>query len=557
MGSCTRKGCSDMNYTELEGTIERISSVFDMVKIVDPIEGKEFVLKDGEVITVGNCFESFGKTSKCVICPCVDSVKTGRFFEKYECMGDKVLQSNSYPVKFTDKNGVEYDLALDLINILPRELFVKNIQSHMMVDNNIGIPNLAGFMDRLVGLIMSGAASGYDAMFFNIHNFKFITNIFSHEEGNGVILQYAVNIMKTLEKDEMLARVGGDNFVALVRRENSAKLIKLLGNVEVTVSARNGRQFSFNFSAKIGAAELDKDIHVPGEVMQKISVAYQTIKRRKDIDCIYFSPELFSRMVEMQQVIYGFGKAIHDHEFVVYYQPKVELETNRIIGAEALVRWQMNGSIISPGVFVPTLEKESKICELDYYVLEEVCKMLQKWKNIGRELVCISANFSRKHLDDPYFVDKVLEIVDKYSIEHEYIEIELTESEEFSDYATMSNFVDKFRKNGFKTSIDDFGTGYSTMKMLQKTSLDIVKIDRSFIPLSADYPEKEKTFRILKEMIRLTSDLGMKVIAEGVEDKIQLGYLKDTECNYVQGYVFDKPLPEDEFEKRVDARYYD
>ena len=149
------------------------------------------------------------------------------------------------------------------------------------------------------------------------------------------------------------------------------------------------------------------------------------------------------------------------------------------------------------------------------------------------------------------------DIVDKYGVGHEFIEVELTESEEFSDYGTMSVFVDEFRKNGFKTSIDDFGTGYSTLKMLQRTSLDIVKIDRSFIPLSENYPEKEKALYILRDMVRMTRDLGMKVIAEGVEDDVQLDYLKEMNCDYVQGYVFDKPLPESEFGKRADALYYD
>ncbi len=121
----------------------------------------------------------------------------------------------------------------------------------------------------------------------------------------------------------------------------------------------------------------------------------------------------------------------------------------------------------------------------------------------------------------------------------------------------MSGFVDEFRMNGFKTSIDDFGTGYSTLKMLQRTSLDIVKIDRSFIPLSSDYPEKEKSMNILKGMVNLTRNLGMKVIAEGVEDKTQLEYIREMNCDFVQGYVFDKPLPESEFEKRADAQYYD
>lgn len=545
------------NYTELEGIIKRVSSVFDVVKIVDPAEYREIIVDNGEVKYGGSCFEMLGKNSPCFNCPCKSAYETGKNVEKYEAIDGRIVQVTAFPVEFTDQNGNVRKYALDLLNFMSKEALVSTARSNIMVDLMTGIPNLSGFLDMILNLIVSKRISEYDAFFFNIHNFKFINNIFSYEEGNSVISIYAENIMKTLEKDEILARVGGDNFVAAVRKENAERFIDLLGNVEVAVTAKNGRLMKFGFSAKIGGAHLDEYIRSPGEVMQKTNIAYQSIKRVKDIQSIYFSPDLFNKMIEMQGVIHGFDKAIAEREFIVYYQPKVELGTNRIIGAEALVRWNRDGVIIAPGVFIPTLEKENKICELDYYILEEVCRMLRRWQDAGKELVCISSNFSRKHLDDPEFVNKVLEIVDRYGVDHKYIEIELTESEEFSDYGTMSVFVEKFRQKGFKTSIDDFGTGYSTLKMLQRTSLDIVKIDRSFIPLSTDYPEKEKAFYILRDMVNMTRDLGMKVIAEGVEDNIQLEYLKDINCDYVQGYVFDRPLPESEFEKRVDVRYYD
>ena len=339
-------------------------------------------------------------------------------------------------------------------------------------------------------------------------------------------------------------------------RTTTGCFIKLLENTDVNIETSSGSKRRLNFSARIGAAHLD-GIKNPGEVMHRVSVAYQSIKERKDILSIYFCRELLEKEMQMQEIIHGFGKAIANREFVVYYQPKVEVNDKRLIGAEALVRWNRHGEIVNPIKFIPTLEKEGKVCELDFYVLEEVCRMLKARRDSGKELVCISSNFSRKHLDDPYFVKKIIDIVDKYGIEHDLIEIELTESEEFSDYGTMSIFVDDLRRNGFKTSIDDFGTGYSTLKMLQRTSLDIVKIDRSFIPLSEDYPEKAKALYILRDIVKMTRDLGMKVIAEGVEDTIQLDYLKDMNCDYVQGYVFDKPLPQSEFEKRADALYYD
>ena len=544
------------DHTEIGEIIEQIGTMFDIVKIVDPANGTEVAVVDGEVKTVGSCFAAIGKSAKCFSCPCAKTVENGRHYEKYEAFGKNIRQTAVYPAKLTDKYGNVHDLAFELISFIPREHFVTSIKTDMMVDLTVGIPNLSGYLEYAAKLLMSGRIADYDAMYFNIHNFKFINNIFSYTEGNEVISQYANRLIAELKDDEMLARLGGDNFVVFIRKENADNFIKLLENTDINIETSSGNKRKLNFTAKIGAAHLD-GIRNPGEVMHRISVAYQSIKSRKDIQSIYFCDDLLEREMQMQEIIHGFDKAIANREFVVYYQPKVEISEKKLIGAEALVRWNRHGEIVNPIKFIPTLEKEGKVCELDFYVLEEVCRMLKERQDSGKELVCISSNFSRKHLDDPYFVQKVTDIVDKYGVGHEFIEIELTESEEFSDYGAMSVFVDEFRRKGFKTSIDDFGTGYSTMKMLQRTSLDIVKIDRSFIPLSENYPEKEKALYILRDMVRMTRDLGMKVIAEGVEDDVQLDYLKEMNCDYVQGYVFDKPLPESEFEKRADALYYD
>lgn len=544
------------DHTNIGEIVKQLGSMFDLVKIVDPVKGIEVTVEDGEVMGIGSCFAAVGKGAKCFSCPAAKAVENGRHYEKYEAAGENIRQTAVYPADLTDRHGNIHKLAFELISFIPREYFVTSIKTDMMVDLAIGIPNLSGYLEYAAKLLMSGRIADYDAMYFNIHNFKFINNIFSYTEGNEVIFQYANRLIAELKDDEMLARLGGDNFVVLIRRENADSFIKLLENTDINIETSSGSKHRLNFSARVGAAHLD-GIKNPGEVMHRVSVAYQSIKERKDILSIYFCRELLEKEMQMQEIIHGFGKAIANREFVVYYQPKVEISEKKLIGAEALVRWNRHGEIVNPIKFIPILEKEGKVCELDFYVLEEVCRMLKERQDSGKELVCISSNFSRKHLDDPNFVKKVTEIVDKYGVGHEFIEIELTESEEFSDYGTMSIFVDEFRRNGFKTSIDDFGTGYSTMKMLQRTSLDIVKIDRSFIPLSEDYPEKEKALYILRDMVRMTRDLGMKVIAEGVEDDVQLDYLKEMNCDYVQGYVFDKPLPESEFEKRADALYYD
>lgn len=242
---------------------------------------------------------------------------------------------------------------------------------------------------------------------------------------------------------------------------------------------------------------------------------------------------------------------------MVYYQPKVDANTNKICGAEALVRWMHEGRLIPPVQFIPQLEREGSVCRLDYYVLEETCRFIRKRLDEGKKVPCISVNFSRRHLEEDYLVKKIVNVIDKYGIDHGYIEIELTESEDFQNYEIMSEIVDGLRSEGIATSIDDFGTGYSSLNMIKKVDLNVIKIDKSFIPMETEYPGKETDMVMFVSIVDLVRKLGKKTIAEGVETKEQLRYLRQVGCDIVQGYVFDKPMPESEFEVRLEQGYKD
>lgn len=207
--------------------------------------------------------------------------------------------------------------------------------------------------------------------------------------------------------------------------------------------------------------------------------------------------------------------------------------------------------------FIPQLEREGSVCRLDYYVLEETCRFIRKRLDEGKKVPCISVNFSRRHLEEDYLVKKIVNVIDKYGIDHGYIEIELTESEDFQNYEIMSEIVDGLRSEGIATSIDDFGTGYSSLNMIKKVDLNVIKIDKSFIPMETEYPGKETDMVMFVSIVDLVRKLGKKTIAEGVETKEQLRYLRQVGCDIVQGYVFDKPMPESEFEVRLEQGYKD
>ena len=225
-------------------------------------------------------------------------------------------------------------------------------------------------------------------------------------------------------------------------------------------------------------------------------------------------------------------------------------------GAEALIRWQHEGSLIPPVKFIPQLEQEGSICRLDYYVLEQVCHFLKEREENNQRNICISVNFSRKHLEEDDFVQHVVSIIDKYEVPHKLIEVELTESEDFQQYGIMSEIVNSLKGHGIHTAIDDFGTGFSSLNMLKKVNLDVVKIDKSFIPFEEDYKGKEKDMTMLWSIVGMLHQLGKSMVAEGVETPEQLKYLQKVGCHIIQGYVFDKPLTEKEFVKRLTGDYY-
>ena len=381
---------------------------------------------------------------------------------------------------------------LELHNMLLRQIFYKIsrtmtqnlLQQVMMTDMSTGVANQDYLMHFAGGLIASGQIANYNIIFFNVHNFKYVNKVFSYEQGDIILRNYAQHIKNIMGNDEIVARLGGDNFVLVFHKERREKLIE-------------------------------------------------------------------QEILANQSIVSNFLPALQAKEFVIYYQPKVNVADRTMYGAEALVRWIRNGKMVPPMQFIPQLEREGSVCKLDYYVLESVCAFLKDRQNKGLSVVPISVNYSRRHLEEENLVERTLEIIDRYGVDHHLIEIELTESEDFQNYEIMSEIIDEFKANGIGTSIDDFGTGFSSLNMIKEVDLETIKIDKSFIPLETDYPGKDRDLVMFHSIVQLINELDKKSIAEGVETVEQLEYLKGVGCDIVQGYVFDKPLPQEIFEERL------
>ena len=246
-----------------------------------------------------------------------------------------------------------------------------------------------------------------------------------------------------------------------------------------------------------------------------------------------------------------FPSAMEQEEFKVYYQPKVDLKNYHMNGAEALCRWFHNGKMISPGEFIPVFEQTGDICALDFYMLEHVCQDIRRWLDEGRHVVKVSVNLSRCHTINEELLQKILEIVDKYEVPHKYIEVELTETTTDVNFTNLKTISYGLLDHGISTSVDDFGIGYSSLKLIQELPWNVLKIDRTFLPASND-PQPRK-YVMLKHLISLSNDMGLKCIVEGVETIDHVKLLKKHNCYRAQGFYFDRPLPVEDFEKRLDS----
>lgn len=485
-----------------------------------------------------------------------------------ECKGEPlgfdftIIETGSMSVRFycanedgfSQESAFAFTMAGHNISTQYDRILLKQLADHVIkTDLETGAATLDALMQYAGMLIAKDQLKLYSIIFFNIHNFKYVNKVLSYDQGDVVLRNYTKSIIDQLAEGEFIARLGGDNFVMLVRNERLGEYIEFLNSVTIAHETPNGAKH-FNFSATIGYSNAQR-IEYPRDVMARVSLAYAAARRLGAGRVVEYSDDIKQQHMKAQSVLSNFKEALKNREFVVYYQPKVNIKSKKIFGAEALVRWFRDGKLVPPMEFVPLLERDGSIIKLDYYVLEEVCGWLKARIAAGKEPLRISVNFSRKHLEEDDLAENIVRTIDKYGIDHKYIEIELTESDDYQNFELITDIVNELSLNGIVTSMDDFGTGFSSLNMIKNVDLHVIKIDRSFIPYQDGSSDNEKDRMMFSHIISMINDLGKESIAEGVETEDQLEYLASVGCNAVQGFVFDKPLPCEQFEERLVRGY--
>lgn len=429
--------------------------------------------------------------------------------------------------------------------VLSKHLIGRNMQTE--------IANYDGLLKRANYLEKKKLLDTYSGILFNIKDFKYVNQKVGPKAGDEVLKLYALTFAKKMKKDDFIASTGGDNFFALVKKGREQDFLDALSQKKVEIELEERTEIiPIPVRAGVYPIKPEDNIH---EVMNCCTLAVNTAKKADSDDYQWFEDSMFQEMVREKEILNVFPDAIAQKEFVVFYQPKVDIVKGELYGAEALVRWFRNEKVVSPGLFIPVLEKNNLINQLDLYVFEQVCQDIKKWQSEGMKVVPISSNFSKMHLKNPYFAEEVLDIVSKYEVEPKFIDIELTESSGFYDLEALYTFVSKMNNAGIAVSIDDFGTGYSSLSLLKDLNVDIVKMDKTFFDglETGDAINKQ----MVHNVIRMVRDLQKDVICEGIETENQKNILVGYDAHIVQGYYYDKPLPRIVFEERLKQPKYD
>ena len=454
---------------------------------------------------------------------------------------------------FTDnERQVVQLLSWDFFILSGRARLMGNTRKAAISDPMTGAYNQAGifaFTQQFIG----DNLKDYTGHFINLKNFRYTNKALGNNMGDLALKMYVKQILLFLDNAEMIARLGGDNFFVLTKRSHHQEFIDKFTVCELTAS-QGPKPLNIRLQTRIGVYHIEENVII-GDALNNCAIALQAARIIRTRDVVYFTKEMQIQSIHQREISTEFHNAMRNRELVVFYQPKVSLENNRINGAEALARWVRHKTIIPPMDFIPILEREGTICELDFYVFETACNDISEWLKAGITPVRISSNFSKLHLRNEDFADRILEILHKYEIDGKYIEVELTEVSDFDDTIAMQKFIDIMRKNGIGVAIDDFGTGYSTLNVLKDYNISVVKIDKSL--LNNIGKENSNDEIVLRNVIKMARELDKDVIAEGVETQEQADYLKGINCGSAQGFLFDKPLVRDDFLKRlVDGYIY-
>ena len=416
-------------------------------------------------------------------------------------------------------------------------------------EKKTGLLNENACTAKLDEILRHSDPDKYAVVFFDLERFGLINDKYGTEIGDRVMAEYADILRKTVRDDEVLARQGGDRFIAVILQRNLDVFLAQITSTRVKFN-ENGDDYDIEVSAHVGVYNIEKG-DAKGETVISNAHSALNVGKAAGNTITYMNPELREMLKDEKKFASDIPLAMAKGEFVAYYQPKVNSRTNTLCGAEALVRWSRNGELIPPGKFIPIMETKDMMCDMDFYMLRRVCEDISIWIEKGMVPPTISVNFSRRNLSNTHLAADIDAVVREYHVPKKMIEIEITETIDEFPISVLKGFVDDLHKLGYKVAVDDFGNGSSSLSLLREVTFDTLKIDKGFVDRAY-----AKDLAILSHMIKLAKAIGVETLAEGVEHKEQVDNLLSLGCEIIQGFYFDRPLPKESFERRIINRRY-
>lgn len=444
--------------------------------------------------------------------------------------------------KFVNVSGVGelHKMIAGFSDISPEKQ--RELERMAYVDKVTGGNNYESFKKKLRDRNVSGYLISMD-----IHSFKIVNSICGVAKGDEALKWISENIRGVVEYNDISGHINADRFVIFCADDKINNVIRKMQTIKLQLIKVSESLKIPKIQPYFGVTKWEPGKKVE-EAYSEANFAKNRIKERKDVLYQIYSQADTERIVEEKQMEDNFYRDLNDNRFEIWYQPKYDPKTNKLVGAEGLVRWRRgNNEIIPPSKFIPLFERNGMIKALDEYVFREVCTHQKRWLDEGKKIVPISINLSRASLYFESVVKRYHDIARKIGIYTHLVPIEITESAAV-DNDEIKSIADRFHGKGFPLLVDDFGSGYSSLATLNMKCFDTLKIDKSLI----DYIGDSNGERLLVHTIALSKELGICVTAEGVESQEQVEFLKNIDCDSIQGFYYSKPLPLAEYEMLLD-----
>lgn len=513
------------------------------------------------------CYEKFrGREKPCRNCPLAHpNRKTDLFYNEDQ---GKWLKINAGEVEWPGARKCHVILAKDIYEEDMDNLcrFV-NMKKEILERRNPGKTEknkLTGLFARIPFFtqtetflrINEAAAGKYCLIAIDIEHFKLFNEWYGQVAGDKLLREIGAHLNKMRQEFGGIAGyMGGDDFVIVLPNDEKV-LENLKCRITGFVRAYGGHT---GFLPAFGFYVIDDISLSASQMYDRAILAQETVKGNYAVRCAYYSSDMKTRLENNHVLLAEVQAGLERDEFIYYLQPKCNLNTGKIVGLESLVRWKHpEKGIVAPGYFIPVMESNGLITELDMKVWEQVCQTLQDWIKSGHKVIPISVNVSSVDIYAIDVVEHFKNLVRKYGLPPEYVELEITESAYVEEYKVITGVAEALRNAGFTVLMDDFGSGYSSLNMLKDVNVDVLKIDMKFLKM--DENTMDKGMGILEAVTRMANIMGLRMIAEGVETEDQINYLLNMGCIYGQGYFFYKPLPVEEIkallndENNVDYR---